>query len=270
MFRVPSIIRASALPILVAATVLAACGGGAGDRSVERAQTVSPDASTTDTTASAESPAVPAGDPASADQSQPDEPRFVCPEGGLDEVIALQASVDQGHQPWRLSAPDVAAACTLGISGTSVEPAGVNRYHVTHAASGESVIVDLAQPLGPDGIWVVTSVTTSPPATTAGAASCTASAMLPATRQALEAGGGIQITEVIVRECQNGYARVTAVPDNRTCGEPGGSCFENEQVFLTSTGDAWSHLTSGTGISCATDDDLFPALLAACEGLGLR
>lgn len=140
----------------------------------------------------------------------------------------------------------------------------------TSANPGESVIVDLAQPLGPDGIWVVTSVTTSPPTTTADGAPCTANAILPATRQALEADGGIQITGMIVRDCQNGYARVTAVPDNGTCGEAGGSCFENEQVFLTTTGAGWGYLTSGTGISCATDDDLFPALLAACEGLGLR
>ena len=90
------------------------------------------------------------------------------------------------------------------------------------------------------------------------------------TRQALEADGGIQIIGVIVRDCQNGYARVTAVPDNGTCGEAGGSCLENEQVFLATTGAGWSYLTSGTGISCATDDDLFPALLTACEGLGLR
>jgi hypothetical protein len=267
MPRLASIIRASGLPVLSAMTVLAACGG-AGDRSVETEPTASPDTTINRAATSAKPPAEPVGDQTSDDKSQPDEPHFVCPEGGLDAVIALQGSVDQGHQPWRLSAPDVAAACTFGIPGTSVEPAGVNRYHVTQAASGDSVIVDLAQPLGPDGIWVVSRVTNRP-ATTAGVAPCTANAILPATRQALEAGG-IRITEVIVRNCENGYARVTAVPDNGTCGEAGGSCFEQEQVFLTAAGAGWTYLTSGTGISCATDDDLFPALLAACEGLGLR
>ena len=63
---------------------------------------------------------------------------------------------------------------------------------------------------------------------------------------------------------------MTAVAENGTCGEAGGSCFESEQVFLTASDAGWTYLTSGTGISCATDTDLFPALLAACEGLGLR
>jgi hypothetical protein len=269
MSRHPSITRASALAILAAATVVAACGG-AGRRSLDAASPASTDTTTNSAAKGAAPSAGAAGDPASADRSQADEQRFTCPDGGLDEVIALQSSVDEGHQPWRLSAPDVAAGCTLGISGTSVEPAGVNRYRVTHAATGESVVVDLAQPLGPDTIWVVTGVATSQSAPIAEAAPCTAEAILPATRQALEPDGGIEITDVIVRECQNGYARVTTVSDNGTCGEPGGTCVENEQVFLTAAGSGWSYLTSGTGISCATDYDLFPALLAACEGLGLR
>ena len=196
--------------------------------------------------------------------------RFVCPEGGIDEVIALQDAVDQGHQPWRLFAQDVAAACTFGISETSIEPTGVNRYRVTHLSTGESAIVELAQPLGPNGIWVVTSVTSSSPTTTADAAACSAEAILPAVRQELEPDAGVPIVAVIVRECRNGYARVTAEPDNSTCGEPGGSCLESEQVFLTATGAGWSYLASGTGISCATDHDLFSGLLTACEELGLR
>jgi hypothetical protein len=55
----------------------------------------------------------------------------------------------------------VAAACTFGIPGTAVEPVGTNRYRVSHASSGESTMIDVTQPLGPNGIWVVTSVTPS-------------------------------------------------------------------------------------------------------------
>ena len=198
MPRLPSIIRASTLSILSAATVLAACGA-AGDRSVDTGRTVSPDTSIDRAATSAKPPAEPVGRSADARPSDPDDVRFVCPEGGIDEISALQDSVDQGHQPWRLSAPDVAAACTLGIPGTSVEPAGVNRYQVTDAATGESVIVTLAQPLGPDGIWVVTSVTAGPSATTAAAAPCDAAAMLPVTGEAIDPDGGIHITSMIVR-----------------------------------------------------------------------
>jgi hypothetical protein len=79
----------------------------------------------------------------------------------MDEAVALQQAVDEGHQSWWLSAPDVAAACTFGIPGTVVEPAGTNRYRVSHASSGESAMVDVTQPLGSNGIWVVTSVTPS-------------------------------------------------------------------------------------------------------------
>ena len=68
----------------------------------------------------------------------------------------------------------------------------------------------------------------------------------------------------------DGYARVLAVPDSSRCGHPGGACLDNEQVFLAEHGGQWSYLTSGTGIVCEADDDLFPALLTACRALGLR
>jgi hypothetical protein len=98
--------------------------------------------------------------PSSTDQtSQPVELHFVCPDGGMDAVEALQRAVDQGHEPWWLSAPDVAAACTFGIPETTVEPAGTNRFQVSHANSGETAIVKVTQPLGANGVWVVTSVT---------------------------------------------------------------------------------------------------------------
>ena len=156
-----------AMLALLAATVLAACGGGA-DRATDtetRAPSPTPTITTSTTsapptdTSQAEPPAAP---PPTADQTgRPAEVVFVCPDGGMDEAEALQRTVDDGHQPWWLSAPDVAAACTFGIPGTTVEPAGTNHYRVSHTGSGESAMVDVTQPLGPDGIWVVTSVTPS-------------------------------------------------------------------------------------------------------------
>jgi hypothetical protein len=82
--------------------------------------------------------------------------RYVCPEGDIDDLRALQRAVDQGHQPWRLSAEDVAAACTFP-AGT-VEPAGDATYRVTDPATGDTAVVRLARPLGPGTIWAATFV----------------------------------------------------------------------------------------------------------------
>jgi hypothetical protein len=100
-----------------------------------------------------------AASPATRRASTGTDQRYMCPDGGIDAVRALQRSVDAGHQPWRLSAADAAAACTLGLSGTSTEPAGTNRYRVTREATAESVLVQVAQPLGPGTVWAVTGVT---------------------------------------------------------------------------------------------------------------
>jgi hypothetical protein len=125
------------------------------------ATTPTPPSSTT-TNQPADQPATPPTDrpatPPTTVAPQPDGPRFVCPEGGIDAVAALQRAVDQGHQPWRMSPEDVAAACTFGAVDT-VEPAGADRYRVTDDATGESALVEVAQPLGAGTIWVVTSVT---------------------------------------------------------------------------------------------------------------
>jgi hypothetical protein len=154
-----------AMLALLAATVFAACGGGV-DRATET-DTRAPSPTITTSTTSApptdtSQAEPPDATPPTADQtSQSAEAHFVCPDGGMAEAEALQRAVDEGHQPWWLSAPDVAAACTFGIPGTAVEPAGTNRYRVSHPSSGESAMVEVAQPLGPSGIWVVTSVTPS-------------------------------------------------------------------------------------------------------------
>jgi hypothetical protein len=202
-----------------------------------------------------------------------DDPHFVCPDGGMDAVVALQQAWEDGHQPWLGSAPDVAAACTFGVPESLVEPSGPpNRYRVTHttATNGESAIVELAQPLGPGTVWAAVEITYTTSDTPH--APCTEAAILPVVAGELEAAdsGALHIVSVNLQQCRNGYARVFAIPDNSECGHSGGACVENEQVFLADHAGQWSYLTSGTGIACEADDDLFPALLAACRALGLR
>jgi hypothetical protein len=168
-----------ALPVLLATAVLTACGGSDSDSdsasagSSDRSTTTAADSTTTTapaTTDAAEAPpppstTAPAPEPApSTATTVPAAPassgrRYVCPEGGIDAVRRLQQSIAGGHQPWRLSAPDVAAACTYGVSAATVEPAGANRFRVTETATGERVLVTVAQPLGPGTIWAVTQVT---------------------------------------------------------------------------------------------------------------
>jgi hypothetical protein len=158
----------------------------------------------------------------------------------------------------------VAVGCTVGIGNGTASTEGTDRYRVT-GDDGSEVVVDVAQPLGPGTIRVVTQVT---PAAPAEGASCDAEVLLAATRTALATD--IEIPSVTVAECQNGYARVYANPDQSGCGQLEGACYENEQVFLADTDGEWTYMTSGTGISCSSDDDLGPELVTACEALGLR
>ena len=94
--------------------------------------------------------------------------------------------------------------------------------------------------------------------------------MLPVVQAAVGDPSSLSIVAIEITECQNGYARVGAVPDNSRC-EPGGggTCVDTEQVFLRADGENWTYLTSGTGISC-TDPALEPDLARACEALSLR
>jgi hypothetical protein len=190
MRKLLTITLGPALPVLLAA-VLTGCGGSdsdadtaSSDRSSDRAITTAADRTTTTeapTTTTAEAataneteateappPSTVTPAPASAPSTTTTAPaaaptstgrRYVCPEGGIDAVRQLQQSVDAGHQPWRLSAPDVAAACTYGVGASTVEPAGGNRYLVTENASGEQVLVSVAQPLGSGTVWAVTRIT---------------------------------------------------------------------------------------------------------------
>lgn len=155
-------IRRAALPLLLAATLVAAgCGGGSHDDAARAASSRPPAPTTTrpSPTATAPRPVAATAPTTTAPAPAPAPTRYVCPEGGIAEVRTLQRAVDQGHQPWRLSAEDVAAACTFGGPGTTVTPAGDHRYRVTEAGTGRMALVTLAQPLGPGTIWVATSVT---------------------------------------------------------------------------------------------------------------
>jgi hypothetical protein len=277
MRKLMTISLLSAMPVVLAGTALVGLtGDDDGGRGTDR-RSPAPGATPT-TGGSAGRSAAPADasrdaqandDAPQSGTDQPTSPgdlQFVCPEGGMDAVIELQHAVDEGHQPWRLSPEAVVTACTFGGAGTLVGPAGTNRYQVTNPATGETALVDVAQPLGPGTIWVVTSITVTPP--TAPAGQCSPDAILPVLRDHLEHPGGLHIATVNVRQCQNGYARVFAVPEDSTCGQPNGSCNESEQVFLRASGDSWSVLTSGTGISCQ-DADVSPDLSLACSALGL-
>jgi hypothetical protein len=264
-----------AVLLVLAATVLVARsdrGGGGGDEGDDTSAAERP-ASTSATRATpAPSPTTTAAPMAAVAPAPADDPHFVCPDGGMDAVVALQQAWEDGHQPWLGSAPDVAAACTFGVPESLVEPVGPNRYQVTHttATTSERAIVELAQPLGPGTVWVAVEITYATSGTPH--APCTEAAILPVVADELQAaaGGALHIIAVNLQQCRNGYARVFAVPDNAGCDHPGGACVETEQVFLADHAGQWRHLTSGTGIACEADDDLFPALLAACQALGLR
>jgi hypothetical protein len=156
---------APALAVFLGMTALAACGGtdGATDTAARapaesRAKSHTWAASASPTTG-AHTETSRAGATKVPHADTYDDVHFVCPEGGMGDVIAMQQAVDEGHQPWRLSAPDVAAACTFGAPDAKVEPAGVNRFQVSQPSTGQRLVVDIAQPLGPGTIWVVTNVT---------------------------------------------------------------------------------------------------------------
>ena len=78
-----------------------------------------------------------------------------------------------------------------------------------------------------------------------------------------------RIVSVQVKECQSGYARVITVPSDVTCGEPGGSCFDNDQIFLRAVAGRWTVLDSGSGLDCSNSQTLLPRDVSACKALGL-
>jgi hypothetical protein len=158
--------------------------------------------------------------------------------------------------------PVVAAATFLaceGSGGGGSQSAGTTVTTVTTEAPSTTVVADDTVPTttpGPDASD-----------TPAEGAACDSDTLLTATRAALQTD--IEIVSVTVEQCRNGYARVIANPDQSTCGQPNGSCYENEQVFLSDTDGQWAFLDAGTGIACS-DTDISAQLLTACEALGLR
>jgi hypothetical protein len=81
--------------------------------------------------------------------------------GRDDAAVALQQGFEGGHQPCCGSPKPVAeaaAACALDTPG-AIEPGGTNRYRAADTITGESVIVEVAQPLGPGTVWIIASVT---------------------------------------------------------------------------------------------------------------
>ncbi|MEX2651267.1 MAG: hypothetical protein WD473_02320 [Acidimicrobiia bacterium] len=100
------------------------------------------------------------------------------------------------------------------------------------------------------------------------AAACTEDALLQAMDRDLPRYPDLTLVGVEITECQAGYARVIAMPDQSICPEAN-NCMENEQVFLRDVSGRWEIIGSGTGLTCS-DADLSEELVAACEALDLR
>jgi hypothetical protein len=54
---------------------------------------------------------------------------------------------------------EAGAACALDTAPATLEAVGGNRYRASDAATGEQVIVEVSQPLGPGTVWLIASVT---------------------------------------------------------------------------------------------------------------
>jgi hypothetical protein len=102
---------------------------------------------------------------------------FTVPAGGVavwpfmtaEQAADVQASVDQGHQPWLLAAATVAgsyAGAELGWQDAGIEQVQPSIYRVTDPASGARADLTLAQPArqGEGGIWTVVRAGSAPPA----------------------------------------------------------------------------------------------------------
>jgi hypothetical protein len=97
-------------------------GGGGGDERHDTSAAERP--ATTSATRARPAPAstTPTTTPAAMAATAPapaDDPHFVCPDGGMHAVVALQQAWEDGHQPWLGSAPDVAAAVRSFVSEDS-------------------------------------------------------------------------------------------------------------------------------------------------------
>ena len=78
---------------------------------------------------------------------------------------------------------------------------------------------------------------------------------------ALDQSGAFGVASVNVVDCQNGYARVFAIPQ--------GDNQQSEQVYLIDVEGIWQVLEIGTGVECSDPSNLSEAVRVACEALGL-
>jgi hypothetical protein len=152
--------------------------------------------------------------------------------------------------------PSTAAVLVAGLmlSGAcGSDSAEETEAPATSPATGDTATTAIANPAPP-----------TTPATTAAAASCDVAAIRPVVVDLFPENDAWKIVDVEVSECQNGYARVWAIPDQSGCSEEYPNCLETEQVFLQDVDGEWTYLTSGTGIECPD-----PFIADACEALGL-
>lgn len=152
------------------------------------------------------------------------------------------------------------AIALLGTACSSVGPVGGQESSSAIAGSTTGTRHGVGPPV---------TVTTATPnrAATLSALACSSPAMLPVLRAALPLKPPDRIIGAQVLQCRNGYARVLAIASNLRCGQLGGPCHNNEQVFLKAAGVNWSLLIDGSGTRC---DQLPPAeIIEACRALGL-
>jgi hypothetical protein len=169
MRRFLTILLGSTASVLLAIAVVAACGDDSDPRSSESSDTTAPDTPAqarpsrvrATTSAPPSTTASTSPEPAAEDTTiSPDDAYAGCSELGTD-AVALQHAFEEGHQPWRgsESVAEAGAACAFDTAPGSLEAVGENRYRATNTATGEQVIVEVAQPLGPGTVWLIASVT---------------------------------------------------------------------------------------------------------------
>jgi hypothetical protein len=169
MRRFLTILLGSTASVLLAIAVVAACGDDSDPRSSESSDTTAPDTTAqarpsrvrATTSAPPSTTASTSPEPAAEDTTiSPDDAYAGCSELGTD-AVALQHAFEEGHQPWRgsESVAEAGAACAFDTAPGSLEAVGENRYRATNTATGEQVIVEVAQPLGPGTVWLIASVT---------------------------------------------------------------------------------------------------------------
>lgn len=160
-----------ALAVVAAALLLAGCGGRGPSNAPTTGSTAPPASSSSvpRTTSPARTTSPPP--PATTTTPSPWHPPTITPGTALPgEMISpqqaadLQASIDEGHQPWRVHPEMVAEAYVrnrFGWEDLQVAMADPHTAEVTNRPDGQMITLQLRQPVreGPTGIWVVVSGT---------------------------------------------------------------------------------------------------------------